>query len=107
MTEEEFRPLANAVIERVRGAVDAHDPDVVEGVMEAGVLKIVFGASAGPPFVLNMQPPLRELWLAADRRAWHFKFDGARWLEKKNGDELFATLTALVRARAGVGLALP
>lgn len=105
MDEATFHALANEAIERVRAALDAQDPDVVEGVMEAGVLKIAF--PAGAPFVLNTQRPIRELWLAADRHAWHFRYDGAKWIDKKTGsDELFATLSRLVEAKTRVKLSL-
>lgn len=99
LDERHFRDLAATVIEQVRRALDAEDPDVVEAVLEAGVLKLQF--AKGAPFVLNLQPPLRELWLAADRAAWHFRFDGARWLDKKHGGELFATLGGLLQERIG------
>lgn len=99
MDEPTFQALAGQAIERVRSVLDAQDPDVVEAVLEAGVLKIAF--ASGPPFVLNTQRPTREIWLAADRHAWHFRYDGARWLDKKTGkDELFSTLAGLVKERA-------
>jgi CyaY protein len=99
MDEGTFRATAQLAIARVQAAIDAQDPDIVEAVLEAGVLKVQF--PSGAPFVLNLQPPLHEIWLAAERRAWHFRYDGARWLEKKNGDELFATLGRLVLERSG------
>lgn len=99
LDERRFRDLAGAAIERVRRALDAEDPDVVEAVLEAGVLKVQL--AKGAPFVLNLQPPLRELWLAADRVAWHFRYDGARWLDKKHGGELFETLAGLLQEKIG------
>ena len=72
---------------------------------DADVVKIVF--SSGQPFVLNTQRPVREIWLAADRNAWHFRFDGAAWRDKRSSDELFAAVVRLVELRAGVRLALP
>ena len=99
MDEATFQTLASSAIERVRRALDPLDPDDVEAVLEAGVLKIAF--ANGPPFVLNTQRPTREIWLAADRRAWHFRYDGARWLDNKTArDELFSTLAALIKERA-------
>ena len=66
--------------------------------MDAEVLKIVF--PSGQPFVLNTQRPTREVWLAADRQAWHFRFDGEKWFDKKGtGDELFSTLSRLITAK--------
>lgn len=101
MDEPTFQSLTHDAIERVRKALDALDPDVVEAVLEAGVLKITF--PSGAPFVLNTQRPTREIWLAADRHAWHFRFDGAQWRDKKTGaDELFTTLAGLVKARANI-----
>ncbi len=99
LDEKRFRELAAEAIERVRAVVDAEDPDVVEAVLEAGVLKVQF--PNGQPFVLNLQPPIRELWLAADRAAWHFRYDGSRWIDKKHGDELFAVLREQCAGKLG------
>jgi CyaY protein len=104
LDERTFRDLAGAVIERVRCALDAEDPDVVEAVLEAGVLKVQF--AQGAPFVLNLQPPVREVWLAADRAAWHFRYDGARWVDKKHGDELLGTLARLLGEKIGKRVAI-
>lgn len=99
LDEKSFRDLAAAVIDRVRAVIDTEDPDAVEAVLEAGVLKVQF--PSGQPFVLNLQPPIRELWLAADRAAWHFRWDGARWIDKKHGGELYATLGSLFAHKLG------
>lgn len=105
MDEGTFKKLSHDVIERVRKALDAQDPDVVEAVMEAEVLKVVF--PKGQPFVLNTQRPIREVWLAADRQAWHFRFDGVKWIDKKTGTaELFATLTDLVTKKVGASVTI-
>ena len=105
MDEKTFRDLAHGAIEKMRAAFDALDPDVVEAVMEAGVLKLTF--PAGLPFVINLQPPTREIWLAADRHAWHFRYDGARWIDKKGtGAELYSTLKDAVAKKIGASVAL-
>jgi CyaY protein len=103
MSEAEFLKLAGAVIVRVQTVLDAQDPDVVECVPDADVVKVAF--PTGAPFVLNKQRPVKEIWLAADRQAWHFRFDGEAWRDKRSSDELFATLRRLVRDRAHVDLA--
>lgn len=103
MSEAEFLTLAGAVIVRVQVVLDAEDPDVVECVPDADVVKVAF--PTGAPFVLNKQRPVKEIWLAADRQAWHFRFDGEAWRDKRSNDELFVTLRRLVRERAGVDLA--
>ena len=105
MDEQTFKALTHDAIERVRTRLDAHDPDVVEAVSEAEVLKIQF--PSGPPFILNTQRAVREIWLAADRHAWHFRYDGAVWLDKKgSGAEIFSTLSGLVSKKTGMSITL-
>lgn len=104
MDEATFMTLAKGAIDRIRTALDACDPDVVECLPEADVVKVAF--PTGLPYVLNTQRPVREVWLAADRNAWHFRYDGARWLDKRSSDELMTTVNRLVQARAGVDLRL-
>ncbi len=99
MDDKEFAALAEATMGRVLTALDRQDPDVVEAVLEAGVVKI--GFPQGPPFILNTQRPTHEMWLAADRRAWHFKWNGAAWIDQKTGDELYATIARAVSTRTG------
>lgn len=104
MDEATFAALAGAAIARVQKALDGQDPDVVECVPEADVVKVAF--PNGQPFVMNKQRPVKEIWLAADRQAWHFRYDGAVWRDKRSNDELFSTLNHLVKERAGVDLGL-
>jgi CyaY protein len=104
MDEKTFADLTDQVMKRVLGALDAQDPDVVEAALDAGVVKISF--RSGNPYVLNTQRPVREVWLAAELRAWHFRYDGARWIDPKSGDELYARLTELLRTKTGLPLSL-
>ena len=102
MNEATFALLSSTALKKVRDALDACDPDVVECVPDAEVIKICF--SAGAPFVLTTQRPVKEIWLAADRQAWHFRYDGVHWTDKRSADELFSTLKQLVKTRVGVDL---
>lgn len=99
MDDRTFTTLTDEVMRRVLKALDQMDPDVVEAAMEAGVVKIAF--PSGPPYVLNTQRPVREVWLAADRHAWHFRYDGAKWIDGKTGDELYARLSQLLSKKTG------
>ncbi len=104
MDESTFLHLSKTLIDRVRTAVDACDPDVVECVPDAEIVKIAF--PSGLPYVMNTQRPVREIWLAADRTAWHFRYVDGDWRDKRNNDELLETVNRLVKARAGVDLGL-
>ena len=59
----------------------------------------------GKKCVVNTQRPTRQIWLAANARAWHFGYDEAtsRWLDDKGqGVELFERVAAIVKEHAGV-----
>lgn len=51
--------------------------------------------------VVNTQPPLHEIWLAARRGGFHFRHEAGRWLDTKGGGELFELLAACVSEQAG------
>ena len=45
--------------------------------------------------IVNAQPPLQELWLAARRGGFHFKLDvRGEWRDGRSGSEFFALLSA-------------
>lgn len=99
MEEREFRERAGAIYKAVLARLDAEDPDDVEGELSAGVVRI--RSRNGQTYVLNHQPPLREIWYAAGDRAWHFRFDGAAWRDPKAGDELGAVLAETITRASG------
>jgi CyaY protein len=47
----------------------------------------------GSKIVVNTQPPLHELWLAARSAGRHFKHDGGRWVDTRDGTEFLAALS--------------
>lgn len=100
MPERTFRDVVDGIYKEVLARLDREDPDVIEGEMSAGVVRIRNGK--GQVYVLNVQPPLREVWYAAGDRAWHFQLqpDG-RWLDPRNGEDLNAVLNQTVSQAAG------
>ena len=58
-------------------------------------------------FIVNAQPPLRELWLAARRGGFHFRHDAQRacWVDTRSGEEFFALLSACASEQARQPLA--
>lgn len=99
MDELQFRQRADALYRAVLARLDAEDPDEIEAELSAGVVRI--RSRGGKVYILNHQAPLREIWYAAGDRAWHFGWDGARWVDGRNGDELAGVLGATVSAAAG------
>ena len=97
MDESTFYKLAKAVFDQILKVLDDEDPDVVEADMNAGVLKINF--PDGTPYILNTQRPVCEMWLAAGKQAWHFRYEGGQWVCPKTQDELYGRLQQLLAER--------
>ena len=55
----------------------------------------------GSVIVLNTQPPLQELWLAARAGGFHYKYANGAWRDTRDGGELFEALSACATAQAG------
>lgn len=103
MDETMFRQYTDRLYRAVLQRLDREDPDVVEGELSAGVVKI--RNAAGQVYVLNHQLPLSEIWYAAGDRAWHFQRQpDLRWVDPRNGDELGATLGLTLSRFAGIPL---
>ena len=63
----------------------------------------------GKKCVVNTQRPTRQIWLAANARAWHFSYEEAsgKWLDDKGQNvELLAQVAAIVKEHANVDLTI-
>ena len=100
MTESEFIVLTDRVLETIAAALDAVDADL-DWELNDGVLTIDCG-SAGK-LIVNRHLPNRELWVAARLGGFHFRAEAGAWRDR-DGDELGAKLTQLLRAQAGISL---
>jgi iron donor protein CyaY len=105
LDEKQFDMLAAATFDRIVEAFDEVDPDQVEAVPSSGVVKLDFQGRRRA-WVVSTQRAVRQIWLAADQRAWHFAHRGQpdeqTWLEHKSGEELFATLGGLLEEHEGL-----
>jgi CyaY protein len=68
-----------------------------------GLLELIFPNDSR--IVINTQPPLQELWMAARSGGFHYKHVQARWLDTRDGSEFFAALSICASAQAGRPLA--
>jgi iron donor protein CyaY len=66
----DFTEAARRALLAVEEAIDELGGDGVETDLAEGVLTIEF--EDGDPFVLNVNEPAQQIWLSANRRAWHF-----------------------------------
>jgi len=88
-------------IQVVYGATPA-----LEAELASDILTIEF--ADGTRYVLNSHRAARQIWLSAERSAWHFDYVPAAktWVAAKSGDELWSTLTRLLSTKLGIGVTL-
>ena len=99
ISEQDFEREADRALralERALGDVDGLEVD-----LESGILTLEF--SDGVKYIVNSHRAARQIWMAAERSAWHFDLEpgAGRWVARKNGDELRATIEAVVSRKLG------
>jgi len=106
MMEARFDQIADSTLHALLAALD--EVDDVEAELSQGVLTVGFPAG-GPAFVVNSHRAAGQIWMAADRQAWHFDPDdqGSRWATRKAPeDELWHALGAALSRRLGRAVVL-
>lgn len=106
MEDAQFDLIADRTLRSLLAALDKLDD--LEAELEQGVLTIQF-SKGGMAFVVNSHRAARQIWLAADRNAWHFdpSADGASWLSSKPPQqELRVVLGEALSRRLGQPIAL-
>ena len=99
MNESEFIRLAEQALQEIDRRIEASGIDADCQFKGAGVLEIEFGD--GSKIVVNSHAAAREVWVAARSGGYHFRADGGRWVNTRDGAELFAALSAYVSEQAG------
>jgi len=103
LDESRYLRLAHDVFEKLVDGFEEIDVEHADLDVAGDVVTIAF--ASGQKCIVNTQRPVRQIWLAGGRRAWHFSYDEAssRWLDDKgSGDELFATVARIVHEASGV-----
>jgi CyaY protein len=108
MTESEFLTMAEATLTGIEGALervaDSADLDV-ECSRSGNVLEIEF-VDNGSKIIINSQTPMREMWVAAKSGGFHYRRENDRWVNTRDGTELFASLSRMVGEQGGVEVTL-
>lgn len=97
--EQRFRQIVASALSNLGTQVDAIESDDLDSKLTDGVLQVEF--ESGGVFVLSQQVPVRELWLSAMSRAWHFRYAEGTWIERDTGEGLEAVLSSLFSKKTG------
>jgi CyaY protein len=105
LTDAEYHRLAAAALARIEAVLDRwlqEDVVDIDSQRTGGLLELSF--PAGSKIVVNTQPPLHELWLAARAGGYHFRWVDGSWRDTRDGVEFFSRLSQEASAQAGRAL---
>lgn len=104
MTEAAFERVADETMRALERALA--EVDSIEMDLQMGVLTIEFGD--GSKYVVNSHRAAKQIWMAAERTAWHFdpRAEGREWRASKDGSELWSTVEATLSRKLGVPITL-
>ncbi|SDI89039.1 CyaY protein [Paraburkholderia steynii] len=98
MSDSEYLTRAEAVLAAIERSLDDTDADI-EFERSGNVLTLEF--ENGTKIIVNLQPPMQEIWIAAKSGGYHFRFVDGAWRDTRNGTEFYAALSEYATQQAG------
>ncbi|HYQ16451.1 MAG TPA: iron donor protein CyaY [Polyangiaceae bacterium] len=106
ITEQDYEARALPELRALVDALDELELANLECELSSDILTLEL--AGGDRYVVNSHRAARQIWMAADRNAWHFDWDDerAQWIAKKTGDELWSTLSRVLSSKLGQNVKL-
>lgn len=99
LSEKAFEARALPELAALVEAFDAFT-DELFAELAGDVLSVEFNDETR--YVINSHVAARQIWLAAERSAWHFDaHPDQRWLDRRTGSELWSTVGELLSKKLG------
>ncbi|MES2841894.1 MAG: iron donor protein CyaY [Pseudomonadota bacterium] len=105
MTDTEYQDLAESLLRSIELACDRINDQTdadVDNQRVGGMITMTF--ANGSQIIINLQKPLQEVWLAARAGGFHYRHDGAAWMDTKGQGELLAHLSRFASEQSGQAL---
>ena len=112
INDKQFNQLGAHLLQSIETALETAD-DVLDLDLDierqgGNVINIRFRDQS--VIVVNTQPPLHEIWVAAKAGGYHYRWAGTLadplWLDTKTGRELLSDLSEFASAQAGQSLSI-
>lgn len=106
LSEQDYETRALPELRALVAALDELELPQVECELSSDILTVELDGESR--YVINSHRAARQIWMAAERSAWHFDWDSERsaWIAKKTGDELWSTLARVLSSKLGRPVAL-
>jgi CyaY protein len=102
LSDSDYQRLSAALLAGIEAQVDRWLQDDVidiDAARTGGLLELAF--PNGSKIIVNTQPPLQEIWLAARSGGFHFRHHGGRWVDTKDCREFYDRLNECASAQGG------
>lgn len=110
--DSQFHRLGAQLLQSIETALESADDqlDLDLDVARQGGNVITIQFRDRSVIVVNTQPPLHEIWVAAKCGGFHYRWAGTMakplWLDTKTGRELLSDLSEFASAQAGQALSI-
>lgn len=105
MTDLEFLDQAEKLLLAVERSCDRINDEGaadVDSQRTGGMVTLTFPNRS--QIIINLQKPLHEVWMAARAGGFHYRHDGAAWVDTKGQGEFFANLSRYASEQSGRAL---
>ena len=98
MSDSEYLTRAEAALAAIERTLDDTEADI-EFERSGNVLTLEFENRT--KLIVNLQPPMHEVWLAAKAGGFHYKYVDGAWRNTRDGSEFFEALSQYASEQAG------
>jgi CyaY protein len=105
LSDLQYRQIAGDTLSKIEAQVDHWlelDLIDIDTHRTGGLLELSF--PNGSKIILNTQPPLQELWMAAKGGGFHFRWHEGAWVDTRDGRPFQACLNEHASAQGGKAL---
>ena len=102
LSAAQYSQLTTVLLADIEATLDSWlqgDVIDIDSARTGGLLEMSF--PNGSKIILNTQPPLHEVWLAARSGGFHFKYQDGRWIDTKDRREFYEALSVCASEQAG------
>lgn len=102
MTDLEYLDHAEAALKAIEMSCDRINDETdadVDNQRTGGMITLTFANHS--QIIINLQKPLQEIWMAARSGGFHYRLQGNRWTNTKDGSEFFSALSRCASEQAG------
>lgn len=105
LSDAQYQREASALLARVEAQADRWLQDDVIDIdthRTGGLLELSF--PNGSKIIINTQPPLHEVWLAAQAGGFHYRWVDGHWRDTRDGSEFIEALSQHASQQGGQAL---